>query len=96
MLFRVFFVGSEKINISRENCIKERRPRQCFRYLINLSAQHLFPVVIIREKELQDIQQAPEGFLLVQEEKGDSGDPVEALTVLDVWVVKAVGQQNSS
>ena len=64
--------------------------------LINLGAQHLLPVVIIREEELQDVEQAPEGLLLVEEEQGDGGDPVEALTVLDIGVVQTVGQQHSS
>ena len=61
-----------------------------------MGSQHLFPVVIVGEEELQDVEQAPEGFLLVQEEEGDGGDPVESLTILDIWVVEAVGQQDSS
>ena len=64
--------------------------------LINLGAEHLLPVVIIREEELQDVEQTPEGLLLVKEEKGDGGEPVEALAVLDIGVVQTVSQQHSS
>ena len=59
--------------------------------LINLGTEHLLPVVIIREEELQDVEQTPEGLLLVQKEKGDGGDPIEALAVLDIRVVERVG-----
>ena len=82
----------EKGNISRENYIAgSPLASRDSSYLINLCPQHLLPVIIIRQEELQDVEQAPEGFLLVQEEKGDGGDPIKALAVLDIWVVERVG-----
>ena len=64
--------------------------------LVHLGPDHLLLVVGLRQQHLQDVKQAPEGLLLIQEEQRDGGDPVEALAVLDVWVVKTVGQQDSS
>ena len=64
-------------------------------HLIHLGTNHLFPVVVLREEDLQDVQQTPECLLLVEEEKCNGGDSVEALAVLDVRVVEAVGQQDS-
>ena len=95
MFFHVFKNREKCSAKSRKVKIKsESLPSQSD--LIHLSAQHLFPVVIIRQEELQDVEQAPEGLLLVQEEEGDGGDPVESLTILDIWVVEAVRQQDSS
>ena len=59
--------------------------------LVHLGPHHLLLVVCLRQQHLQDVEQAPEGLLLVQEEQRDGGDPVEALAVLDIRVVERVG-----
>ena len=52
-------------------------------------------VILRRHEVLDDEDQTPECVLLVHEEQGDGGDPVEALAVLHVGVVDAVGQKDA-
>ena len=60
-------------------------------HLIHLGPQHLFLVVALRHQDLQDVEQTPEGLLLVKEKEGNGSDPVESLAVLQLRVVETVG-----
>ena len=60
-------------------------------YLINLGPCHLLGIVGCWHEDLHDVDQAPEGVLLVQEEQGYGGDPVEPLAVLNSGVVQTIG-----
>ena len=64
-------------------------------YLIHLGPDELLAVVVWRHELVHDVDEAPEGVLLVHEEQGNGRDPVEALAVLDLGVVQAVRQQYS-
>ena len=67
-----------------------------FIYLINLSPCHLLGVITARHENLHNVHQAPERVLLVQEEEGDGGYPVEPLAILYIRVMQAVGKENTA
>ena len=63
--------------------------------LVHLGPDELLAVVVLGHHHLHDVDQTPEGVLLVQEEKGNGGESVEALAVLNLGVVKTVSKENS-
>ena len=62
----------------------------CATHLINLCPNELLAVELRGHQLLYDVNQAPESVLLVHEEQGYSGDPVEPLTVLHLRIVQTI------